>query len=234
MLGERSVGAELPADLKTRAVLSAIGAGERSYSAIEQRAGAKQTTLNKSLDTLTEKQIVAKLVPYSAEAATRSTRYSITDSYLRFWLHFLAPGIELVERGRGDVVLERIRESWTAFRGRAIEPVIRSSIERLLPDRRFGSAQFVGGFWTRDNRIEVDLIGGADQVLADPVDFIGSIKWREQAPLDRHDLVALIKQRSAVPGTTATTLLVGVSRAGFATSDFDVVLGPADIVAAWR
>lgn len=234
VLGERSLNAELPADLKTRNVLSAIGAGERVYSAIQQRAGMKQSTLSGSLETLERKRIVDKLVPYSARAASKITRYLVHDPYLRFWLRFVAPSIELVERGRGDVLLERIRESWTSFRGRAIEPIVRGSIERILPNPNFGAARFVGAYWTRDNRVEVDLVGGADTGHADPVEFIGSIKWRENEPFDRADLAALIAGRQNVPGAGDSSILVGVSRSGYSTADLDVELGPTDIVDAWR
>jgi AAA+ ATPase superfamily predicted ATPase len=233
VLGERTVNAELPADLNTRAVLSAIGAGERAYSAIQQRAGMKQSTLSNSLGVLEQKRIVAKLVPYSARSGGKTTRYVVDDSYLRFWLRFLAPNIELVERGRGDVLLEQIRESWTSFRGAAIEPIIRAAIERLLPEQQFGEARFVGGYWTRDGRIEVDLVGGADPGIADPVEFVGSIKWRETERFDRRDLASLISSREGVPGASERSRLVGVSRTGYDTRDLDVALRPADIIAAW-
>ena len=235
VLGERSVNAELPADLKTRDVLAAIGAGERVYSAIQQRAGIKQSTLSNSLETLEEKRIVDKLTPYSARTrASKNTRYIVADPYLRFWLRFLAPNIDLVERGRGDVLLERMRQDWTTFRGRAIEPIIRNSIERLLPDGRLGDARFVGGYWTRDNRVEVDLVGGAEADHADPVAFVGSIKWRETEPFDRTDLARLIANRDEIPGAGDQTLLVGASRNGYDTSGLDVALDPTEIVGAWR
>lgn len=234
VLGERSVNAELPADLKTRDVLSAIGAGERVYSTIQTRAGIKASTLTNSLDKLEEKGIVNKLAPYSARGGAKSPRYIVVDPYLRFWLRFLQPNMELIERGRGDVVLERIHESWTTFRGRAIEPIVRKAIERALPDARFGAARFVGGYWTRDNRIEVDLVGGADADRADPVEFVGSIRWREDAVFDRNDVATLISHRSDIPGASERSLLVGASRSGYDTRDLDVALGPADIVDAWR
>ena len=75
-------------------------------------------------------------------------------------------------------MVDRSRESWTSYRGAAIEPIVRASLERILPDPRLGAARFVGGYWTRDHRVEVDLVGGADRDRADPVEFVGSIKWR--------------------------------------------------------
>ena len=235
VLGERSLNAEFPADLKARDVLSAIGAGARAYSAILHRAGVKQTQLNHSLETLVAKRVVDKLVPYCARAgASRNTRYLVHDPYLRFWLRFLGPGIELAARGRGSIVVDRIRESWTSYRGAAIEPIVRASLERILPDPRLGAARFVGGYWTRDHRVEVDLVGGADRDRADPVEFVGSIKWREAASFDRAGVARLIGHRDRVPGGTERSILVGVSRSGFETGDLDVALEPSDILDAWR
>jgi uncharacterized protein len=58
----------------------------------------------------------------------REARYRIDEPYLRFWLPFVGPGIPMIERGRGDRVLKSIRTSWTSWRGRAIEPVIRDAL----------------------------------------------------------------------------------------------------------
>ncbi len=40
----------------------------------------------------------------------------------------------MIERGRGDPVLESIRTSWTSWRGRAVEPVIREALWRVTDD----------------------------------------------------------------------------------------------------
>lgn len=44
------------------------------------------------------------------------------------------------------------------YRGRAIEPIIRDSVARLLPIDEV-DAHTVAGYWTRDGRTEVDLVG---------------------------------------------------------------------------
>ncbi|MEU6081497.1 hypothetical protein [Streptomyces sp. NPDC047108] len=66
----------------------------------------------------------------SVKPDTKNKRYRIADPYLRFWLAFLVRAIPLVERGRGDVALERFERSWTTWRGRAVEPVVRASLLR--------------------------------------------------------------------------------------------------------
>ncbi len=232
VIGERSLNAEFPANLNARAVVAAIGAGERAFSAIETRAGISGTSLVRALETLEEKRVVAKTTPYSTRLGGKPPRYLVVDPYLRFWLRFVDPNLELIQRGRGDVVADRIRRSWPDYRGCAIEPLVREAVERMLPDPRLGGARFVGGFWTRDNRVEVDLVGGREEARSDSIDFVGSIKWREKAPFDRSDLAALIASRGAVPGATEDAILVGISRSGFATSDLDVEIGPEELIAA--
>ena len=234
VIGERSANAELPGEMQERRVLEAIGAGERAYSTIERRSGVEHTSLVRSLKGLQEKRMVLKQTPYSSRGGGRLPRYVVADPYLRFWLRFIGSNLELIERGRGDVVVERVRASWDAYRGRAIEPLVGAAIERRLPDPAFGEARFAGGYWTRDGRVEVDLVGGKEPGRSATIDFVGSIKWRERRQFDRRDLAALVAAHSQVPGAGESTRLVGVSRSGFATHELDVELGPEELIAAWR
>lgn len=105
--------------------------------------------------------------------------------------------------------------------------------ERLLPDPDFGDALFVGSFWTKDNRVEVDLVGGREPTRAQTIDFVGSIKWNERTPFDRAELAALNVARARVAGATPSTRLVGVSRSGFSTPGIDLELDPSRLLDAW-
>jgi len=234
VLGERSLGAEFPTELKARGALEAIGAGERVFTSILQRAKMSNKTLETTLATLIAKRVIDKALPYSAQPRPKLSRYYVDDPYLRFWLRFIRASIPALERGRGDIVYRQIRESWTSFAGHAIEPLVRSAIQALLPDERFGGAQFVGSFWNRDGSVEVDLVGGRDQATSEQIDFVGSIKWRDRGELDRGDLSRLIQHRALIPGATDETLLVGVSRSDFGVDGLDVRLSPEDIVDAFN
>jgi uncharacterized protein len=236
--GERMLSAEFPREAQARDVLGVIGSGETTFGAIGRTAGIPQGSLTRSLDILVrQKRVVSAIQPLSSHPS-RETRYVAADPYLRFWLRFIAPGLEEVERGRSDLVVERIRASWETYRGRAVEPLVREAIERLLPDPRFGDARYVGGYWTRTNDVEVDLVGVRERPVAKRVAFVGSIKWKERAPFDRQDLAALIAHRSRVPGADERTLLVAVSRTppavpSHAAGGVDVALSPEDLLEAW-
>ncbi|MEV0294795.1 DUF234 domain-containing protein [Nocardia sp. NPDC050710] len=237
--GELSLLGEFPEASRSRAVLEAIGSGERTYSAIAAAAGSKGAlpagTLTPLLNTLRAKRMVAADLPLSTKSDSKNKRYRIADSYMRFWLAFLERGIPLIERGRGDLALERIERSWTSWRGRAVEPVIRESLLRLLPDDRWPETEAVGGWWNRQNNPELDLIGADREPVAGAVHFVGSIKWLEDRPFDRHDYDALARGVLAVPGTQFDTSLVAVSRSGV---DVDLPIaahwGPEDLLCAWQ
>jgi AAA+ ATPase superfamily predicted ATPase len=232
---ERALRAEFPTQAQARTVLSLVGVGERAFTAIQARAGLPRTSLDRALHLLAEKHVAQKQLPYAGRAASGSGRWLVSDPYLRFWLRFVEPNVELVERGRGRLALELVRRDWEGYRGRAIEPIVRASIERMLPAEHFGDARFVGGYWTRDNRVEVDLVGGTERSAPTPVSFVGSVKWRQDAPFNRTDAAVLASTRAAIPGAGPATPLVGVSRGAFDDAGvLDVELSADELLAAWR
>lgn len=234
VLGERSLAAEFPSELKARDVLEAIGADERAFTAIMQRAQVSNKTLETALSSLIAKGVIEKILPYSARPHPRLSRYHVSDPYLRFWLRFMRASISTIERGRGDIVLQQIRESWGAYAGRAIEPVVRDVVQSLLPDKRFGDAELVGSYWNRDGSVEIDLVGGRGATSSRQIDFIGSIKWRETGRFDYADVQKLVVHREMLPGADERTLLVGVSRTGFAAGLLDVAITAEEVITAGR
>jgi len=235
--GERILRAEFPKAIQATDVLGKIGDGERTFSnIISSIDGLQPTSLSRSLKTLVEdKRVVSELQPLSTRAADEP-RYVVADTYMRFWLRFLGPNINEIERGRGDLVLSKIRDQWPSYRGKAVEPLMQEAIEHLLPDTRLGETRKIGGFWTRTNIPEVDIVGVELSQALRPtrVSAVGSIKWRERSPFGRADLADLATKRGQVPGTDADTLLVGVSRSGYTTTELDVAFTPAELLEAWR
>lgn len=106
----------------------------------------------------------------------------------------------------------------------------------MLPEERFGDAQYVGGYWTRKDDLEVDLVGTEKKTRSRRVAFVGSIKWRESIPFGGRDLGHVAAQRGQVPGTDEDTVLVGVCREGLDEQGrgIDVALVPEDLLEAWK
>jgi len=230
--GERALAAEFPPDSQARLVLGAIGSGERTYSKIQQAAaGMPSASLNRALELLTAKRVVDVATPLSTRPS-RETRYSIADPHLRFWLAFPGTHMAEIERGRGDLLMRRIKASWSTWRGIAVEPVIREALRRIS-DQLPGDTGAVGGYWTRTNGPEIDLVGADRTPIARRITFLGSIKWRDNHPFDTRDLSELIVHRSKMPGADESTPLLVASRSG---SDVDglLILSPDDLLVAWH
>jgi hypothetical protein len=218
--------------------LEAVGACESTFSAIATKAGGSSPlpsgSLSPVLATLRAKRVLDRDRPLSTKPDSKNARYRISDTYLRFWLAFLARGIPQVERGRPDLVLERIERSWQAWRGRAVEPLVRESVLRLLPDDGWPGTEAVGGWWNRQNNPEVDLVGTDSEPVAGTVHFCGSVKWCDCAPFGRREYDRLVRDAVAVPGAAEDTALVAVSRSGFVSElPLAAAWGPDELVAAW-
>lgn len=241
--GERSLAAEFPARLQAGRVLRAIGSGERTFSGIAASTGGADGrplahgTLAPILTELTEaKKIVAAELPLSTRPAPKLKRYRIADTYLRFWLAHLENAVAQAERGRGEVSAARIQRSWSSWRGRAVEPVIREALARRVPDGLFPEAAEVGGWWNRQNNPEIDLIGADTEPVARRVPFVGSVKWRDETPFGARDLAELMASAQHVPGARDAALVCVSRRPPMraALEGLTAHWGPDDVVEAWR
>ncbi|MEU6996957.1 DUF234 domain-containing protein [Nonomuraea sp. NPDC046570] len=229
--GERSLAAEFPPEAQARDVLSVIGAGQRTFSSISRATGGMpQASLSRALRVLLEKRMIVSEAPLSGKPS-REHRYHVADPHLRFWLPFIEPYLPEIERGRGDLVVERIRRSWPSWRGMAVEPVIRESLRRMdgLPE----GTGAIGGYWTRTNDPEIDIVGADREPVARRITMAGSIKWLENRPFDQHDLSELVVRRAKLPGADSSTPLYAVSRSGCVVEGVSHVT-PGDLIDAWR
>ncbi|HET8661615.1 MAG TPA: DUF234 domain-containing protein [Micromonosporaceae bacterium] len=229
---ERSLAAEFSGPANARDVLSAIGSGERTFTNIARAAGGiTHASLTRSIEVLAAKRIVVGELPIWTRPS-KERRYRVADPYLRFWLRFIGPFLHEIERLRGDLTLRRVRDGWTAWRGRAVEPLLRESLARLLPDGMLPAAPAVGAYWNRSSTIEIDVVGADREPIARDVYFLGSIKWLERSPFDSHDLAVLQKHRAAL--TDDPLALVAVSRSGVTATGLTASYGPAELLTAWQ
>lgn len=227
---ERSLTAEFPPQALARTALGAIGSGERTYSNIARAAGGiSHSTLSRASELLIDKGLIVGELPLSLRPS-KERRYRIVDPYLRFWLSFLEPTMHLIERRRGDLALQRIQQQWTSWRGRAVEPLVRDALARLLPDGRLPAAPAVGAYWTRSNDVEIDIVGADRAPIARRLLFVGAVKWLNTS-FDDHDLAVLLRQRSRL--TDELLPVLAVSRSGVTCEGLTASYGPGDLITAW-
>ncbi|UJP40314.1 ATP-binding protein [Cellulomonas palmilytica] len=230
--GTRVLDSEFPEGDLTRRVLTTIGDGERTFTKIQHATGLQPTSLHRVLKTLLAKRVVAVDSPLST-ARSRETRYRVADPALRFWLPFVEPALHEVDRARPDLAVARVERSYSAWRGRAVEPLVRDAVSRLLLDTEWAHVTDVGSWWPRTNSPELDLVGARGRP-ADEIALVGTVKWRTTRPVDRGDVATLTAGALAVPGVDATTPLVAVCPAGAeAGLGLAAVWDADDLLTAW-
>ena len=236
--GQRILDTEFPASASARTVLTAIGGkGERTFTSIARSTGTRPmnaATLTEALETLSTKRVAVADEPLSTKPDAKNRRWRVADPGLRFWLRYVEPAVADIDRGRGDLALRRARDDYTTWRGRAIEPVVRDALERLLPDRRWPEVRAVGGWWPRSNVPEIDLVG-ADAQPADRYAFVGTIKWRSEGKITTAELTKLAADATRVPHLETSTPLVAVCPAGAVVDDRLAQVWTADdLLQAWQ
>jgi hypothetical protein len=242
---ESTLMAAFPTPDQARRVLEAVGSGDRTHTNIAASAGSRHGALpSGSLSPLLrrlveEKRVLAVDEPLSTQPG-KPALYRIADSNLRLYLGVLRSAHEQARRGRPEAAFRLVQRRWSAWRGRAVEPLVRQSLELASVAGRlpWPDAEAVGGWWNRRFDPEVDLVGADRSPVAQRIHFIGSVKWLT-TPFDDRDLAELMRSATEVPGfAPGGTGLVIVSRSGTSPrldpARVDLVQGPADILSAWQ
>jgi uncharacterized protein len=234
-----NLAGELSESASARLVLDAIGADEAgvlNFSAITATLGvgtAAETSVTRAMKLLVDlKRIVAVDFP-GGRRNSRLKRYRIADPYLRFWFRFVEPQLRNIEVGRPDLAISAFRGGWAAWRGKAIEPIVREGLLRLAPslDGNLAGTEAVNPWWDRTGTHEFDLVAAGGDGL--PV-AVGSVKWRENQPFSERDLAKLAVARSVVPHAEQAQLVTVSPRGAAAGVGADVVLDAADLLGAWQ
>ena len=241
---ESTLMAEFPTPDQARRVLESIGSGDRTQATIAAAAGTHHGAIpTGSLSPLlrklsAEKQILQVEEPLSTRPG-KPALYRVADSNLRLYLAMLRSAQEQVRRGRPDAAFRVIGRRWPSWRGKAVEPLIRESLTRVLDSDDFPwpETETVGAWWNRQFDPEIDLVGADRAPVARTVTFAGSIKWLN-TPFDNHDLAALHAGAIQIPGfTPGKTGLAIVSLSGVdAVPGLDqvkLIWSPNDIITAW-
>lgn len=192
------------------AILLAIAQGATQYNAIAQRAGIPTGNLRVRLERLEDLGYVEQLAPVTPRGMRSQGRslWTITDPYFRFWFRYVFPNRSRLNSGREAEVAEEVLGDLDNHMGRVFEDCCREWVRRYAPASLAGDLDEVGGYWSRDGRLELDVMG----VHRDRVSLLGSCKWRRTVDVDVLD--ALVAHRDALGPKAADARLMVVAREG--------------------
>ena len=131
-------------------ILQLISSGKVTRSEMED---VLDTELGSYLNTLEEKyHVIRHITPLFSKPNARSTRWTISDMYLRFFFRFIHPMYSLVESGRYDLIKRNIVSSLPDYEGWVLEEYFRTKISEE------DTYTEIGSYWNRKGDVEIDLI----------------------------------------------------------------------------
>lgn len=216
-----------------RSILTALAAGERSFSGVARVAGLAAGALSRPLAALERAQLVER-VPDPLRS--RRDRYELADPHLRFWLAVIAPNRSRLRAGAAAEVWDRLRETtWPSqVLGPRWEAVARAHLARE-PETFGGPFDAVGATTVSDRterrNHEVDMVA----VRGGRVVALGEAKLRAMGLADLERLRRIRELLDAPDATLVLASAAGVELApGARAGDGDqvVALGPPDIYGA--
>lgn len=142
-------------------ILQVIAGGETQMARIADNTGINVNSISKYLEELTSYyQVIERRIPVTEYKYEKKIgRYHIKDPALRFWFRYIFKNQSLIELGDEKNLAEKIISDLPAFMGRSFEELTRDMLIKknnvsLLPFR----FTKIGGFWTRRNDVEIDLV----------------------------------------------------------------------------
>ncbi len=167
---------ELPEARTYLSILDAIGTGMKTPIGMGEITGLALPHVGKYLHTLLFLGMVRREVSLDVEDPehTRTTRYEISDPYLRFHFTFLRPNSSLLEQNRVGPLMQIIRNRFDAYVGHTgYEEVCRrlmigmgdSGSLPFIPER-------VGRVWTRSAEFDVAAIDRKHKAVV-----LGECRW---------------------------------------------------------
>jgi AAA+ ATPase superfamily predicted ATPase len=144
------------------AILQAVAQGARNYGEILDQTNMEKSMLSKYVSVLEDLGFIRRIYPLGAKPKPRKGQYAIADNYLGFWFRYLFTNKTELETGKTTPTLNRVREDYNTYMGRAFEDI---SLEFLNEMQLRQQLPFtytrIGKWWYRET--EIDLIATEEQ-----------------------------------------------------------------------
>lgn len=141
------------------AILGVIASGETQFGRIQQHSGIENGTLSFHLKTLQELGWIRRELPFG-ETSDRRALYQVADPFLAFWYRFVAPLSSALQfsDARG-IYRDRVAPYLADYMGwHVFEEIAAQWLRRYAQQRLKLNIQRMGRYWSRDSRIEIDIM----------------------------------------------------------------------------
>ncbi|QTA38467.1 ATP-binding protein [Thermosipho ferrireducens] len=145
-------------------ILTAIANGKTTPNEIANESGMEYKSIGTYLSRLLELELIKKEQPFSLKKAKKKAFYYINDEYLRFYFRYIYPHQEMIYRGLGSKLLEKIKTTLSQHVSFTFEKISKQYFEKHT------GIEKAGRWWGAGN--EIDIVGVKDNTL-----YVGECKW---------------------------------------------------------
>ena len=156
-------------------ILSAIASGANRFNEIHNLTKLDKSLLSKYLYILEKLNIIEKefpvIFPTKKIMRRKGFLYTLKDNFFNFWLNFIYPNKQELERWNADETLEKIKRTINTYLGKTFEQFIK---EFLIETKLFSFTK-IGKWWHKDN--EIDIVGLNEKTKEI---LLCECKWKEK------------------------------------------------------
>ncbi|MBL8159244.1 ATP-binding protein [Candidatus Saccharibacteria bacterium] len=158
-------------------ILKAIGLGRTRFSEIVSETGIGSTALPGYLGTLLELRLIKKEIPVTEKVpeTSKTSTYSLSDSFLRFYFSFIYPHSSLIKGGSIDALFSRHGEILQQLVAKAYEDAAKQFIEHAMQDELLPHFDKLDRWWNKNCEIDVVGVNDSEQAI-----LFTEVKWTNQ------------------------------------------------------
>jgi uncharacterized protein len=158
-------------------ILKAIGLGRTRFSEIVSETGISSTALPGYLNTLLELRLIKKEIPVTEKVpeTSKTSTYSLSDSFLRFYFSFIYPNASLIKGGSIDALFSRYGGVLQQLVAKAYEDAAKQFIEQAIQNEVLPHFDKLDRWWNNNNEIDVVGTNESEQAI-----LFAEVKWTNQ------------------------------------------------------
>lgn len=172
-------------------VLESIASGSTNLGKITNYTGLDRSLVNKYLSVLIDLGIIKREIPVTESIRSKKGLYFIKDNAFDFWFRFIFPSEDLIDLGRGEVALKRIKNGLNSYLGRTFENIAREFLWDLnLKEGVPFSFLKLGSWWYKEREIDIVALDDESNI------FFCEVKWKDMSEAETLSLIEQLKEKS--------------------------------------
>jgi len=172
-------------------ILESIASGSVTMGKIINYTGLDRSLVGKYLNVLIDLGIIKREIPVTDSVRSKKGLYFFRDNAFAFWFRFIFPAEDMIDLGRGDVVLENIKNGMNPYLGRIFEDIAKEFLWLLNSGKAVPfTFSKLGSWWYRDTEIDIVTMDTGSNI------FFCEVKWKDLTAAESLVIINRLKEKA--------------------------------------